>query len=229
MPRFAVPLALRIRRANSEVQNGVNPMIRQFSVATLAVICLVGVSAQANAQFPQGNYQSPLFSQYTTQGAGDASAAMYPAPHYSPMLGAQSYYTYQPLMPHEMMYQHSRNYYNYYNTGGFYGGNALNKTSVRWQAGNNHMGPLPFSTGLSGLSYRVNSRRYCIGDDCNGGGRTRRIGHGGFGCLNGNCGSASEVMAGDAYGGDAFYGEAPAAGCATGSCAANISDEPTRR
>lgn len=165
-------------------------MIRHLSVATLAAICMIAMSADVNAQFPSGNYQSPLFSQYSTQGAGNSSAAMYPAPHYSPSLGAQSYYTYQPLMPHEMMYQHSRNYYNYYNTGGYYGGgNALNKTSVRWQAGNSHMGPMPFSAGLSGLSYRFNSRRYCLGDNCGGsGGRVRRIGNGG-GCETGNCGS----------------------------------------
>lgn len=165
-------------------------MIRHLSVATLAAICMIAMSADVNAQFSSGNYQSPLFSQYNTQGAGNSSAAMYPAPHYSPSLGAQSYYTYQPLMPHEMMYQHSRNYYNYYNTGGYYGGgNALNKTSVRWQAGNNHMGPMPFSAGLSGLSYRFNSRRYCLGDNCGGGGgRARRIGNGGS-CDTGNCGS----------------------------------------
>ena len=142
------------------------------------------------------------------------------------MLGGQSYYTYQPLMPHEMMYQHSRNYYNYYNTGGYYGGNALNKTSVRWQAGNTHMGPLPFATGLSGLGYRFGSRRYCIGDNCGGGGRTRRFGNGGFGCNGGAC--SGDVYAGDSYVGDHFEGEATT-GCATGHCAANISDEVKKR
>ncbi|MEL7497802.1 MAG: hypothetical protein AAFN77_09345 [Planctomycetota bacterium] len=199
-------------------------MIRQLSVAALAAVCMFAMTADAKAQFPRGNYQSPLFSQYVTQGAGASSAAAYPAPHYSPMLGAQSHYTYQPLMPHEMMYQHSRNYYNYYNTG-YYGGGALNKTSVRWQAGNNHMGPLPFSTGLSGLSYRFGSRRYCIGGDCgNSGGRVRRIGNGGFGCSGGNCG---EAYSSDAYMGDYYQGES--AGCASGSCAANTNNATTKR
>ncbi len=191
-------------------------MFRRITVATLAVALMMAASATAQAQFPQGNSPNPLFSQYTTQGAGMSSAAMYPAPHPVPNLGAQAYYTYQPLMPHEMMYQHSRNYYNYYNTGGYYGGgNALNKTSVRWQAGNNHMGPLPFSTGLQGIGYRFNSRRYCIGGNCgSGGGRVLRGHFGGFGCTDGSCGTA-----GDAYMGDYFYGDSES-GCASGSCAA---------
>ena len=106
-------------------------MIRTFIFATalVAISCLT--VAPASAQLGEGNTPNNLFMQYTAGNAG-----MYPAPHYAPSLGAQSYYTYQPLMPHEMMYQHSRNYYNYYNTGGYFGGNnALNKTSVRWQSG----------------------------------------------------------------------------------------------
>lgn len=198
-------------------------MFRQFSVAALVVTGLFVFTNAANAQFPRGDYQSPLFSQYVSQGASNPSAAIYPAPHYSPMLGGQSYYTYQPLMPHEMMYTHSRNYYNYYNTGGYYGGNALNKTSVRWQAGNNHYGPLPFSTGLGGLMYRAGSRRYCIGGNCDGG-RVRRIGNGGFGCTSGNCGAA---VSGDAYMGDAFQSES--AGCGTGNCAAKTDADVIKR
>ena len=202
-------------------------MIRPLSASALVVVLMFVLTADTRAQeFPRGNYQSPLFSQYVTQGASNPSAAAYPAPHYAPMLGAPAYYTYQPLMPHEMMYQHSRNYYNYYNTGGYYGGNALNKTSVRWQAGANHYGPMPFSTGLGGLMYRAGSRRYCIGGDCGNGGRVRRFGHGGFGCSGGNCG---ESFSSDAYVGDAFYGESSSAGCASGSCAAKTQPGTTKR
>lgn len=158
-------------------------MFRQFSVACLALAGMIALSADAFGQFPMGNAPNPLFSQYVTQGAGTPSAAMYPAPHFVPMMSYQSYYTYQPLMPHEMMYQHSRNYYNYYNNNGnYYGqGNALTKTSVRWQAGCNHMGPLPFRGGMSGLCYRLASHRYCLGGNC---------GHKHRGCRHGNCGQA---------------------------------------
>jgi uncharacterized low-complexity protein len=124
---------------------------------------------------------------------------MYPAPHYVPGNVGASYYTYQPLMPHEMMYTHSRNYYNYqagpeafYSdpcTGG--GGGSLNITRVRWQSGCNHMGPLPFAVNpLQQAQYHWAQKRYCIGGDCGGGhlglhGLMHRHG----GCATGNCGN----------------------------------------
>ena len=130
-------------------------------------------AAPAIAQFGQGNSSNNLFQQYDIGGVG-----MYPAPYYSPQLGAQSYYTYQPLMPHEMTYQHSRNYFNYYNTGGYFGGgnDSLNLTSVRWQSGTNHLGPLPFARGTEHLRYRVNSRLYGL-DGGGSGGSLRGLGH----------------------------------------------------
>ena len=178
--------------------------------ACVAAVMLASIAVSAN----QAHAQAPLFSQYTTQGAGSPSAAMYPAPHWSPILGAESYYTYQPLMPHEMMYQHSRNYYNYYDGGYKGGGHGLVKTSVRWQAGNQHMGPLPFSTGLSGAIYKLNARKYnipggtgaglgiggCGPRGCGGRGLLR----GGFGCKSGTCTPT------DAYSSDPFIGDAAA-------------------
>ena len=186
--------------------------------ACVAAVMLASIAVSAD----QAHAQAPLFSQYTTQGAGSPSAAMYPAPHWSPLLGAESYYTYQPLMPHEMMYQHSRNYYNYYDGGYKGGGQGLVKTSVRWQAGNQHYGPLPFSTGLSGAIYRHSARKYNIPGGASAGGRHHRLLRGGFGCKSGTC-----EVEGDAYSGDQFIGEAAsgigeaASGCAGGGCTAN--------
>jgi len=172
--------------------------------ACVAAVMLASIAVSAN----QAHAQAPLFSQYTTQGAGSPSAAMYPAPHWSPILGAESYYTYQPLMPHEMMYQHSRNYYNYYDGGYQGGGQGMVKTSVRWQAGNNHMGPLPLSTGLSGALYRVKSRKYNIPGGASAGGLGSGLGsglggckgclRGKFGCASGNC-EAGEVYSSDQF------------------------------
>ena len=194
-------------------------MIRFACLVATTLVCLALSADQANAQ-------APLFSQYTTQGAGSPSAAAYPAPHWSPILGGESYYTYQPLMPHEMMYQHSRNYYNYYD-GGFYGGGqGLIKTSVRWQAGTAHMGPLPFSTGVSGVLYRAKSRKYNIpsGDSAGGGLGSRLGGHGRClrgkcGCLNGGC-KAKRASSTDAFLGDPVEGEIISGGCA-GGCTAD--------
>lgn len=199
-------------------------MIRKLFIATAFIACTCVVAAPVSAQFGQGNSANNLFSQYATpNGPSMTTAGMYPAPHYSPQLGAQSYYTYQPLMPHEMMYQHSRNYYNYYNSGGYYGGSpdSLNKTSVRWQSGTNHMGPLPFNSIIGGHKYKRASRIYCLDGKCedpceggNCGGRTRHRHRGGLGCVGGDCGASADVYSG---------------GCSGGSCAANPNNNSLQR
>lgn len=199
-------------------------MIRKLFIATafVAVTCLA--AAPVSAQFGDGSSPNYLFSQYATpNGPNMTTSGMYPAPHYSPQLGAQSYYTYQPLMPHEMMYQHSRNYYNYYNTNSYNNCGApdsLTKTSVRWQSGPHHIAPLHHKR--CGLGYRIHSRKYglnnCPDGDCNddcgstGCGRGHgHLGHRRHGCHGGDC-STGEVY-------DAAYGE----GCASG-CSAKLSD-----
>lgn len=193
-------------------------MIRNLVVAAAFVACTCLFAVPATAQLGQGNSPNVLFSQYTTPaGPSATTAGMYPAPYNTLQLGSQSYYTYQPLMPHEMMYVHNRNYYNYYNSGGFYGdcNDSVNITKVRWQSGVNHMGHLPF--GFGGHAYRHQARKYglnqnCGGDcggDCDGscGGRQGFRHHRSSGCATGNCGVSTQD-----------------AGCATGGCAANFSD-----
>ncbi|QEG24532.1 hypothetical protein [Mariniblastus fucicola] len=164
-------------------------MIQKFFVAVCCLIAVTLVSETSFAQTSQGNLPNQLFSQYTTQGAASsATAGMYPAPHSVPQNVGGSYYTYQPLMPHEMMYTHSRNYYNYFNDSSYYGGGgSLNITSVRWQNGSSGIAPLPFSNQrLQSLQYKLAKKAYCIGDDCGGsGGRLRgRIGGGCSTCGN---------------------------------------------
>lgn len=230
---------------------------RLFQIGA-AVAVLTIAAAPAAAQFGQGNSPNNLFSQYYTQpGASMTQAGMYPAPHYVPENVGHTYNTYQPLMPHEMMYQHSRNYYNYYNTGGYYGGaDALNKTQVRWQAGANHMGPMPFSgAAFQALQWKYQQSRYCLGGDGglgyglgNGGagfgrgglgrGGLLHRGHGG-GCAGGDCGGGisyegASYDAGSSYFGGETFGDVYDAGgsigggCASGSCAANLSDSVKR-
>lgn len=142
-----------------------------------------------------GTLSNNLFQQYYTQGSANlATAGMYPAPHPVPYKVGHTYSTYQPLMPHEMMWQHSRNYYNYYGpASAFYadpcvcgnGGGALNKTTVVWASNRtNHMGPLPGSiVPLAKVHSRILNRWYCLGGET---GRNRC----GGGC-NGACGGVS--------------------------------------
>ncbi len=175
-------------------------MIHKFLAAVVAAAALSLVADSAMAQIGQGNLPNNLFSQYTTQGgASQATAGLYPAPHPVPRHVGASWYTYQPLMPHEMMYTHSRNYYNYYNDNAFYGGGgSLNKTTVRWQNGSAGVAPLPFSGyRISKAQYALAKRKYCIGGDCGGGGigggLRGRLGGGGLrGKRGGGCSTCGE-------------------------------------
>lgn len=195
------------------------------------MIVLAAATAEiASAQTGRGNLPNYLFSQYTTQGAASsATAGMYPAPHPVPRHVGSSHYTYQPLMPHEMMYTHNRNYFNYYNDGAYYGGGgSLNKTSVRWQNGCAGIAPLPLSGQFAQkLQYGIAKRAYCIGGNCGGGGIGGGLGGGigsrGFGdrirshCAGGNCGGG-EVFADESFGGEIIGGGEiidSAAGCST--------------
>ena len=77
---------------------------------------------------PQYYGQPELFYNYYVPGTcGGVPAAMYIAPQPVPALVGHTYYTYQPFMPHELLYQHHRTYYRYYD-----GGRGLTRTHVSW-------------------------------------------------------------------------------------------------
>lgn len=214
-------------------------MERKLKFFLAAIASLAFFASPAAAQYIPGgeghggtlpNY---LFSQYTTPaGPSTATAGMYPAPHYVPGYVGNVGYTYQPLQPHEMMWQHRRNYYNYYAgpeafygdscTG--YGGGGLNKTRVVWQSGANHMGPLPFSTvPLAKLHYAWAQRYYCIGGNCGG--------YGPAGHLRGAVGSVRGAAAGvlhHGHGAGCATGNCGTGGCATGDCGTHIGQQPAQ-
>lgn len=203
-----------------------------FAMATaIAAVAVVGfVSAPAMAQ----DYGGPknLFAQYYTQGgASQSHAGMYPAPHPVPRKVGHTYYTYQPLMPHEMMYTHSRNYYKYHagpesfychGCNGSGGGSGLTKTTVKWQNGSSHMGPLPFSmVPLQKFHYHWAQKRYSIqglsglwnraGAGLPGAG----FGAGAGGCAGGGCGlggAGGGLGSGGFGGGGLFHGASNGAG-----------------
>jgi hypothetical protein len=112
---------------------------------------------------------------YTPQGTSQVTAAMYPAPHPVPYWVGGSLYTYQPFYPHQHLYWHKKNYYNYYGDASqFYsdnqrhgrGGDALNKTTVIWKGNGYHMGNLPFSNyHAQKFVYGIQSRRYGLNAD----------------------------------------------------------------
>ena len=67
------------------------------------------------------NYYSP------TQGGGIPSV-IYPAPRQVPLNIGHTYNTYQPLMPHELLYRHNRSYHNYYPNGA-----GFTRTFIRYR------------------------------------------------------------------------------------------------
>ena len=77
---------------------------------------------------PQYYGQPELFYNYYIPGTcGGVPANMYLAPQPIPAWVGHTYYTYQPFMPHELLYQHHRSYYRYYN-----GGRGMTRTNVSW-------------------------------------------------------------------------------------------------
>jgi hypothetical protein len=74
-------------------------------------------------------YQPDLFYNfYAPQTAcGGVPTDMYPAPHDTPYPAIQTYYTYQPFLPHEFLYNHHRQYWRWYD-----GGYGATQTCVTW-------------------------------------------------------------------------------------------------
>ena len=129
-----------------------------------------------------------LFQNYQTpQGPSMVTAGLYNAPQPVPYWVGGTQYTYQPFYPHQHLYQHTKNYYNYYGTSDqFYsdnqrfgrGGDALNKTTVVWKGTGYHFGNFPFSSyPAQKLKYAIQSRKYGLNGD-------RRFGRG-AGCAGG--------------------------------------------
>jgi hypothetical protein len=74
-------------------------------------------------------YQADLFYNfYAPQGSSQGVPTdMYVSPHDTPWPAIQVYYTYQPWLPHEFLYNHHRTYQRYYS-----GGMGRNTTHVSW-------------------------------------------------------------------------------------------------
>ncbi len=86
-----------------------------------------GMDSFANAL---GKGTQPLFDNYFTQGnANSAEAALYISPIGVPGWVGHTYNTYQPLYPHQFLYQHHDRYHSYYDDG-----QGLNRTHAKYYA-----------------------------------------------------------------------------------------------
>jgi hypothetical protein len=68
-----------------------------------------------------------FYNYYAWPSCSGVGAELYISPRPVPPHVGHTFITYQPLMPHEFLYQHHRTYHRYYN-----GGQGLNRTCVKW-------------------------------------------------------------------------------------------------
>lgn len=155
-----------------------------MTIVIAAVLLIVTVPAYGQNGYLNNQSQQLEFNlfqnYYTPQGPSMATAPMYSAPHPVPYHVGSSMYTYQPFYPHQHLYQHTKNYYNYYGSADqFYsdnlkhgrGGDALNKTTVIYKGTGYHFGNFPLSShGAQRLKYGIHAHKYGL-----------------RGCPNGNC------------------------------------------
>jgi hypothetical protein len=98
---------------------------RIFTVGTILSVCLLSGSAHSQEH---GGVGPHLFANQYTQGfANQATAQMYISPVPVPAWVGHTYYTYEPLYPHELTYWHTHRYHSYYD-----GGRGLNRTRVHY-------------------------------------------------------------------------------------------------
>ena len=77
---------------------------------------------------PEVGHPDLFRNYYVSPTCGGRGAQLYVAPHPVPPVVGHTYFTYQPLMPHEFLYKHHRSYHRYYNEG-----RGFTRTSVRWR------------------------------------------------------------------------------------------------
>jgi hypothetical protein len=111
-------------------------MARSFSRATTlsAALLLAAViagplasgAAQAGENARHGQSGDLFYNYYATPGYGGVGAELYPCPRPTPPLVGHTYFTYQPLLPHEFLYLHHRTYLRENPGAGW------TKTEVKW-------------------------------------------------------------------------------------------------
>ncbi len=77
----------------------------------------------------QNHYGNPdlFYNFYAQANCGGIAAQMYTSPGPVPASVGHTYYTYQPFMPHELLYKHSRTYHRYSDEG-----RGFTRTRIRW-------------------------------------------------------------------------------------------------
>jgi hypothetical protein len=107
-------------------------MIRSLLCAMIifiAVLAVFGFEPSSVQAADRHSEPGDVFYNFYVPPAGyhSVGAALYPCPRPPPPVLGYTYITYQPLMPHEFLYQHHRTYAYYHSDGG------ITRTSVSWR------------------------------------------------------------------------------------------------
>jgi hypothetical protein len=99
-------------------------------LAIVGVMMIVACTAATPARAETMRHSTPgdLFYNYYVPpvGACSVGAGLYPCPRPTPPFVGQTYITYQPLMPHEFLYHHSRTYTTFHDDA------PRTRTTVHW-------------------------------------------------------------------------------------------------
>ena len=103
-------------------------MVRKLLPLVL-VVAAVSTMCSAPAEAANRRAAGDLFYNYYVPpgDAGDVGAQMYLSPRPTPPLVGHTYVTYQPLMPHELLYKHRRTYTRMHPNG------RTTRTRVSWR------------------------------------------------------------------------------------------------
>ncbi len=132
-------------------------MLRTTSAITVALIAAGLWSAVAPAEAAYGwrgkrtvSYQDPndlFYNYYVGPQPSGTAAEMYVAPLPVPVSMGHTYTTYQPLMPHEMLYQHQRSYHTHFPGAGW------TRTSVSYRSKANWLQAAHWEMDGPGMAY----------------------------------------------------------------------------
>ena len=118
-----------------------------FSAAPTANAEEQAKAACAHCQALKNGNPNLFYNFYAPEECGGLPATMYVAPQPVPASVGHTYITYQPMMPHEMLYPHHRSYYRYYD-----GGRGMTRAHVRYYRS-------PFSAQIQSVKSRLKIAR----------------------------------------------------------------------
>lgn len=100
-----------------------------LAVLVIALGVLLGTATSPRMELARHGTSGDLFYNYYVPpvGAESVGAELYPCPRPAPRMVGHTYVTYQPLMPHEFLYHHSRVYWTAHEDA------PPTRTSVHWR------------------------------------------------------------------------------------------------